>query len=123
MNHKEVARTFLRWAAAGRVAEAYDKFLTEGFKHHNAGFAADKESLKKAMEESAREAPNKQLDIVRVIEDGDVVAVHSHLKQADPKMPEIAVVHILRFEGDKIAEFWDVAQPVPQQSPNANGMF
>jgi predicted SnoaL-like aldol condensation-catalyzing enzyme len=33
----------------------------------------------------------------------------------------IAVVHLFRFEGDKIAEFWDVAQILPDPAPNENG--
>ena len=34
-----------------------------------------------------------------------------------------AVVHIFRFDGDRIVELWDLAQEVPDHSPNANGMF
>ena len=40
-----------------------------------------------------------------------------------PGDPGVAVVHVFRFEGDRIAEFWDIGQPVPKDSPNANGMF
>ena len=36
---------------------------------------------------------------------------------------EIAVVHILRFEGGKIVEMWDIGQEIPADSPNALGMF
>jgi predicted SnoaL-like aldol condensation-catalyzing enzyme len=34
-----------------------------------------------------------------------------------------AVVDIFRIENGRIAEHWDVAQPVPEQSANHNGMF
>jgi hypothetical protein len=34
-----------------------------------------------------------------------------------------AVVHTFRFEGDRIAELWDIGQPVPADSVNDNGMF
>jgi len=40
-----------------------------------------------------------------------------------PDMPEIAAVHIVRFDGDRIVEMWDVGQQVPAESPNENGMF
>lgn len=36
---------------------------------------------------------------------------------------EVAVVHIYRFEGEKIAEMWDISQEIPENSPNENGMF
>lgn len=123
MDHKQIATTFLRWAASGRVKEAYDTFVGPSFKHHNPYFADDVNALCEAMQDDADRHPNKDLQIVHVIEDGDFVAVHSHLTQPAPQPRDIAVVHILRFEDDRIAEFWDVAQSVPAQSPNANGMF
>ena len=54
--------------------------------------------------------------------DGNLVAVHSHGKfAADDR--GIAVVDILRVEGCKVMEHWDVVQPVPEKSANSNGMF
>jgi predicted SnoaL-like aldol condensation-catalyzing enzyme len=34
-----------------------------------------------------------------------------------------ALVHIFRFHGDRVVELWDIGQPVPEDSPNENGMF
>lgn len=34
-----------------------------------------------------------------------------------------AVVHVFRFQGNLIAELWDVGQAVPENSPNEYGMF
>ena len=74
------------------------------------------------MDENAAQNPDKELKVHRVIEDGDQVATFSevHHKSGDPGA---AVVHIFRFEGDRIAELWDVGQEVPADSPNKNGMF
>jgi predicted SnoaL-like aldol condensation-catalyzing enzyme len=33
------------------------------------------------------------------------------------------VIHIFRFEEDRIVELWDVGQEIPEDSPNDNGMF
>jgi predicted SnoaL-like aldol condensation-catalyzing enzyme len=41
----------------------------------------------------------------------------------DPHAQEIVVIHIFRFEHDRIAELWDVGQPISKDSPNENGMF
>ena len=38
---KDVAVSFLRQAASGRVREAYDKHVSTGFRHHNPFFAGD----------------------------------------------------------------------------------
>ncbi len=36
---------------------------------------------------------------------------------------EAVGMDIFRFEGNKIAEHWDVIQEIPAQSANENGMF
>jgi predicted SnoaL-like aldol condensation-catalyzing enzyme len=74
------------------------------------------------MEENARQNPDKRLDVLRALEDGDLVAVHSHVRQ-NLTDRGAAVVHMFRFDGDRIVELWDVGQPVPAESANANGMF
>jgi predicted SnoaL-like aldol condensation-catalyzing enzyme len=119
---KDAAVSFLNLAASGRVREAYANGVTAGFTHHNPFFAGDANSLMAGMEENARQNPNKRLDVLHAIEDGDFVAVHSHVRQT-PTDRGAAVVHVFRFDGDRIAELWDIGQPVPEQSVNANGMF
>jgi predicted SnoaL-like aldol condensation-catalyzing enzyme len=121
IDRKQAAGEFLRLAASGKVREAYAKHIAPDFRHHNAWFRGDRESLLTAMEENARKNPNKSFEIQRAIEEGDLVAVHSKLRMGDGK--EHAVVHIVRFDGEKIAEMWDVGQAVPADSPNENGMF
>jgi hypothetical protein len=32
-------------------------------------------------------------------------------------------VHIFRFEDNRIAELWDIGQPISKTSPNENGPF
>jgi len=50
--------------------------------------------------------------------------VHSHARfTAAPDDRGLAIVDILRVDNCKIAEHWDVAQPVPEKSANTNGMF
>ena len=119
---KEVAIDFLRKAGSGRAREAFDRYVAPNFRHHNAFFKDDAESLRNAMDENAAQHPEKILDIKRALEDGDLVAVHSHVRQS-PGDRGGAVVHIFRFEGDRIAELWDLGQPVPEESPNEHGMF
>ncbi|MNM50156.1 SnoaL-like domain protein [compost metagenome] len=118
----DIATTFLTMTASGSVREAYALYVADAFTHHNAYFPGDRESLLVAMEQSAASEPNKSLTVKQVIESGDRVAVLSHLRRAQVDQ-EYAVVHILRFEGSKIVEMWDVAQEVPKDSPNALGMF
>ena len=119
---KDAAVSFLRQAASGRVREAYDKHVSKEFRHHNPFFAGSAEALLAGMEENARQNPDKRLEVLHALEDGELVAVHSHVRH-QPGDRGAALVHLFRFEGDRIAELWDIGQPVPADSVNANGMF
>jgi predicted SnoaL-like aldol condensation-catalyzing enzyme len=122
ISHKEAAISFLRLVASGKVDEAYSKYVGAVFRHHNPFFRGDRESLMNAMIENAVKNPNKIFEVKRALEDGNLVAVHSHVRQK-PEDTGAAVVHIFHFENGRIAEFWDLGQPIPRDSPNENGMF
>jgi predicted SnoaL-like aldol condensation-catalyzing enzyme len=122
LSHKDQAISFLQLVAAGNVREAFQEHIGTGFSHHNAYFRGDAESLMLAMEESEAMSPNKVFEIKQMIEENDLVVVHSHIKQ-NPEDLGAAVVHICRFENDKIIELWDLGQPILENSPNENGMF
>ena len=121
-SNKNAAVSFLKMAASGKVQEAYSKFVGEGFRHHNPFFEGSAESLQAGMQANALQKPDKVLDVKRVIADGELVAVHSHVQQK-PGERGAAVVHIFRFENGRIVELWDLGQPLPDESPNQFGMF
>lgn len=121
-NHKEVAMEFLRLAASGNVREAYRSYIGPEFRLHNPFFRGDAESLMVAMEENAAKNPNKILEIQRALQDGDLVAIHSRIKQK-PDDLGVPLVHIFRFQGNLISDLWDIGQAVPEKSPNDCGMF
>lgn len=120
--NKDAAVSFLKRASSGNIRDAYSKFVGPGFKHHNPFFEGSAESLMNGMEENARQNPNKILEVKHAIAEGALVAVHSHVRQ-NPDDPGGAVVHIFRFEDDRIVELWDIGQPLPKESPNQHGMF
>ncbi len=122
MNKKDIAVSFLQLVASGKIREAYDKYLRPDFRHHNAYFKGDRESLRGAMEEAQQKHPNKTFNIKMALEDGERVAVLSHVKQ-NPQDRGAAVVHIFRFDGNQVVEMWDLGQPIPENMPNENGMF
>ncbi|HYV24534.1 MAG TPA: nuclear transport factor 2 family protein [Pyrinomonadaceae bacterium] len=120
-SNKSIAVSFLSNAATGKLDEAYS-LVGSNFRHHNAFFKGDTESLKAGMADAHKQFPNTEIDVQRVIAEGDLVAVHSRVQHA-PDKPAIAVVHIFRFAGEKIAELWDIGMEVPKDSPNENGAF
>jgi predicted SnoaL-like aldol condensation-catalyzing enzyme len=119
---KAAAVSFLSLAASGRVTEAFRAHVGEGFRHHNPFFRGDAGSLMAAMQANAAQNPEKILNVLHSLEDGDLVAVHSHVRQK-PDDRGAVVVHVFRFADDRIVELWDVAQPLPETSPNEYGML
>ena len=120
-SNKDAATEFLRMAASGKAEEAGERFLGPGFKHHNPYFPAG-EAILEAMDENARQFPEKTFEVLRAIQDGDLVALHSKVRMR-AGTPWIAVVHIFRFQAGRIVELWDIGQQAPPDSPNVDGMF
>jgi predicted SnoaL-like aldol condensation-catalyzing enzyme len=119
---KAAATSFLRLAASGNARQAFATYVGPGFRHHNPFFSGDAETLMAAMDQNAAENPGKLLEVQRTIEEANLVAVHSRVRQK-PGDVGAAVVHIFRFENALIVELWDVGQPVPEPSHNEHGMF
>ncbi len=120
MTKKEIAISFLKLASSGKVAEAFEKHIHPNFIHHLVFFKGDRESFLKAMEENAREFPDKKYETMHALEDGEFVAVHGKVTLA-PKV--FGVIHIFRFENEKIIESWEASQEDLKDSPNQYGLF
>jgi len=119
-SRKDLATEFLTLAAAGAVDEAFRRFVAPDFIHHNQYFKGDRATLMAAMKHNAATMANKSFTIQKLLEEDHQVVAYSRI--ATDTM-EIAVVHILRFEGDLIVELWDIGQLIASNSPNENGLF
>lgn len=122
MSKKDIAIGFLTTVVARKIQEAYDKYTAPHFIHHNQYFKGDRESLLKAMVEAHNQFPDTAIEIKQIMEDNDKVMTHSLVKHRSEDTG-IAVVHIFRFENDKIVELWDLGQELLKDSPNQNGPF
>jgi predicted SnoaL-like aldol condensation-catalyzing enzyme len=119
---KRAAVDFLQLVVAGRIDDAYEKYVDMHGKHHNVFTATGFPALRKGMADNETQSPNKQITVKHVLGDGDLVAVHSQLTLRAGEAG-MAVVHLFRFQGGKIVEMWDLGQAAPADSPNADGMF
>jgi len=66
--------------------------------------------------------PEARSQIVRSAADGDLVFLHVH-STGNPQDRGNAIVDIFRVDHGKIAEHWDVIEPVPEHAANDNTMF
>jgi predicted SnoaL-like aldol condensation-catalyzing enzyme len=120
MTQKEIATSFLEMASSGQVREAFALYVHPHFIHHLVFFKGDRASFRQAMEENAREFPDKTYETMHALEDGEFVAMHGKVTLA-PKI--FGVIHVFRFRGDKIIESWEASQEALADSPNEYGLF
>ena len=112
-NKQTVARLFDAFRAGD--IEAFDELIVDDYIQHNPQAGNGLQAVK------AFFAPIGPVDVEvhRVIADGDLVAVHSNYKTWNT-----AGVDIFRFNDDgKIIEHWDVLQSVPETTASGNDMF
>jgi predicted SnoaL-like aldol condensation-catalyzing enzyme len=120
---KQNARDFYRMAFLdGRPREAVERYVGGQYTQHNPVVADGKEPFIAYFERMAADYPEKSIEFVRVIAEGDLVVLHT--RQTWPGPDIYATMDIFRFtEGGKIVEHWDVMQIVPDELAHSNGMF
>lgn len=112
--NKEVVQGLFDAFRAGDT-EAFDELIVEEYVQHNPQAGNGLQAVKEFF------APVGPVDVEvhRVIAEGDLVAVHSHYKTWS-----MAGVDIFRLnDAGKIIEHWDVLQQVPEKTSSGNDMF
>lgn len=102
---------------------ALDRYWAENYIQHNPTMTDGRDAVKKLLEQmGVAHWPKQKVDFKRVIAEGDLVM----LQVVQPKngdMPETVIVDIFRVENGKIAEHWDVMQPIPANAVNKRPMY
>jgi len=112
-NKQTVERLFAAFRAGD--TSAFDDLIVEDYAQHNPQAGNGLQAVKDFF---APVGP-VDVDVYRVLADGDFVVAHSHYKTFN-----MAGVDIWRFNEDgKIIEHWDVLQPVPETTASGNDMF
>ena len=99
-----------------------DEFFAPGYIQHNPMARTGADGLKAFLDWARSTSPNAEHRVKRVFADGDYVVAHVHVI-INPGDRGNAVVDIFRIQNGLVAEHWDVAQAVPAESANSNGMF
>src|SRR4051812_18434184 len=110
--NKELVKAFTQMAfVEQRVREAAEHYLPVDYINHHPDVAKGRDAFIEAVGGLFDEFPDTRFEIRRMIAEGDLVAVHTHL-QPTPGKPGLAIVDIFRIDGEKIVEHWEVDQEV-----------
>ncbi|WP_394845104.1 nuclear transport factor 2 family protein [Pendulispora brunnea] len=101
---------------------AIDHYLAEPYYQHDPNLPHGVPAAKAAYAYIFKMFPEFTASSLKIIADGDLVAVRYHYKTSPTDRGQ-AIVDMFRVRNGKIVEHWDVAQDVPATSANGNTMF
>jgi predicted SnoaL-like aldol condensation-catalyzing enzyme len=120
--NKAVVVEYYQTAFAGEPEKAAAEHIGSRYVQHNPAAPDGAEAFIGFVHWLRGEYPQLQLDIKRVIAEGDIVVTHAHLILT-PGEPGQALADFFRVEDGKVVEHWDVVQEIPATSANSNSMF
>lgn len=120
--NRQHAIAFYETAFLGRPRAAVERYVGPEYIQHNPLVGDGKEAFIAWFERMAAEFPDKTIEFVRAVAEGDLVALHTH--QVWPDGDEYVTMDFFRFNAmGRIVEHWDSIQQFPQTSANGNPMY
>ena len=121
-SNRRNAIAFYKMAYLGDPRAAVESYVASEYIQHNPLVGDGKEAFVDYFEKMATEHPNKTIEFVRSVSEGDLVALHTH--QIWPGGNEYVTMDFFRFDATgKIVEHWDSIQEIPETSANGNPMY
>lgn len=119
---KKNAIAFYKTAFEGDPKSAVEKYVGKEYIQHNPAVADGKQGFIDYFKRMQNEYPDKSIEFVRCIAEGNLVALHTH--QVWPGNDEYVTMDFFRFDKKgKICEHWDSIQQIPKESANSNKMY
>ncbi|MBT3303273.1 MAG: SnoaL-like domain-containing protein [Bacteroidetes bacterium] len=120
--NKKNAIAFYKMAYEGNPEGAIRQYIGEEYIQHNPDVEDGTTGFVNYFNRMQKEYPDKSIEFVRCIAEGDLVALHTH--QIWPENDEYITMDFFRFNNKgKICEHWDSIQQIPKKSANPNKMY
>ena len=120
--NKQNAIAFYKMAYEGNPRKAVELYTDGVYIQHNPDVADGTEGFIAYFERMRAEYPEKSIEFVRAVAEGDLVALHTH--QVWPGNDQYVTMDFLRFDANgKICEHWYSIQQIPKTSANPNTMY
>src|SRR3954447_12402927 len=120
--NRKVVLDFYEKGLNQKDADAAIALMGNRYVQHNPNAADGPEGFRKFIGFLREKFPNSRSEIKRSFVDGDFIILHVHAVR-EPGQRGSAIIDVFKLENGKIIEHWDVAQPIPDNPANNNGMF
>jgi len=100
----------------GRVEEATEKYIGDRYIQHSTGVRDGVEGFREFFTEFLERTPQREIEVIRAIEDGNYVFLHVHQVLNGGEAEWITADLFDTDDEDKIIEHWDVIAPVSATS-------
>ena len=111
-SNKRNAIEFYRMAYLGEPSKAVELYVGAEYIQHNPLVADGKQAFIDYFDEMRKDYPDKSIEFVRAVAEGDLVALHTH--QTWPDNEQYVTMDFFR---------WDSIQEIPADSKNSNPMY
>ena len=120
----QLVSDFYRQALVDKQPKAaFERYVAPDFVEHKPDIApGTREAAAEFLGGIIRDVPSARWEILRVIADRDLVALHARFTPA-PGAGEYALADFFRVKDCKIVEQWDVVAGPVKDAPNPNSRF
>ena len=116
--NKEIVKQFIDEVFNAWDLTGLEKFMLENYRQHSPGVKDGREGFKEFAKQFFTLQPH--MHIMKMAGDEDLVFVFFKCTFA-ANNTAAKVCDIYRLEGGKLAEHWDVLQPISEDDPGENG--
>ena len=126
---KQIALSFFELIAPPDGPMAALRIFDPKCKHHNPYSAQGMKSLFKEMSRAQQDTEHEHMprdpvfSIRSVVADGNMVIVYTTMQSKSKQTVGFRQVHMFRFKGNKVIEYWDVTQTIPKGSNYPENFF
>ena len=120
--NKATVLAFIEEAVNQGDLDAARMHFGDTYTQHSPHIRDGAEGFRSYVEQLRRDFPHVRGEVKRIVAEGDYVFVHLHAKR-EPNETGLAIVDIFRLEDGKLAEHWEVRQPIATSELHGNSMI